>query len=201
MEFSLRFILYYFCLLPLHTVSFSSPIDPTRPPEAKMTPPLESRVSSSTPVASTSTPSSPTDVRGDMEDHLVESSSSDKNLTDNSIKKTLPTSNPNRIHLPLAECRDLTLQLTVLVGHLCQHVLTALPWDQPSVGWASDATLRRTGALILQNLLRLARATRLDLETCIHKKMALNRQKYPVELCKVSWSMATTASGWTTGIL
>ena len=195
MELSLRSILCYIYLLPLSTLSFSSPIDPNHSPEAKMTPSIDSPPSSSTVASSPfilshSSPSSPTDVRGAMDNHQLDSI----NKTTKSTETTLSSSKPDQINLPLAECRSLILQLTVLVGSLCQHVLTAVPLDQPSVGWEADATFRRSGALVLQNLLRLTKATQLDLETCIHKKMTLNRQKYPVDLCKVRVVLTRTSA-------
>eukprot|EP00977_Amphora_coffeiformis_P014366 scaffold3988_cov162-Amphora_coffeaeformis.AAC.3 len=184
MQLSLRSILCYICLLPLYTLSLSSPIDPNRWSEAKMTPPIESPPSStaasSSPIFSHISPSSPTDVRGAMDDLTLDSSNKNKKQSET----ILSSQNHDKVELPVAECRSLILQLTVLVGNLCHHVLTAVPLDQPFVGWKADATFRRSGALILQNLLLLTRATHLDLETCIHKKMSLNRKKYPVDLCK-----------------
>ena len=116
-----------------------------------------------------------------MDDHQLDSS----NTTQKQSETKLCSSKQDEINLPIAECRSLILQLNVLVGNLCQHVLTAVPLDQPFIGWEADANLRRSGALVLKNLLHLATATQLDLETCIHKKMSLNRKKYPVDLCKV----------------
>jgi hypothetical protein len=90
------------------------------------------------------------------------------------------------LRLPLSECRSVVIQLTLLVGNLCQLVLNRVPLDGAAALYVACPEVRRGSAALLQKLLQLSVISGLDLETCIHKKMELNRKKYPVALCKVS---------------
>ena len=91
--------------------------------------------------------------------------------------------------LPLGQCRSMVLQLSALVGSLCQDVLQTLPLDRPGVCIVADSCLRRDGAAIMRVLLDLSRLSAINLEECIETKMVLNRMKYPAALCKVSVSI------------
>ena len=167
-------------LSPQQILSFSIPLDSNRDNKMANIDTAPSTASASHSNA-THTPASPTDVRQAFSAEAAEAHN-----------KTLQSDGESSITLPLAKCRSLILELTVLVGNLSQIVLTSLPLDQPpsapsDAPYRANAPLRQSAAIVLRQLWRIATAANLDLETCIHKKMALNRQKYPVNLCKVSW--------------
>jgi hypothetical protein len=80
------------------------------------------------------------------------------------------------------ECRTLLLQLPLHVGHLCQAILV------------DDSSSLEPMAQLICGLLQLAHVSNIDLRQAMHHKMALNRKKYPVEICKVRIFYTTIAS-------
>lgn len=126
-----------------------------------------------------SDPASPNDVRMDI---MHQSPVADKGS--DALIDSGDDDIDSKIRLPLVQCRNLIFELGGLSGDLCR-IAASLPVDT-SNPFEASVQLRQCFALILWHLLRLCLLTQLDMETCIHKKLELNRQKYPVELCKVS---------------
>ena len=81
--------------------------------------------------------------------------------------------------LCVEKCRDIILDLMHPMNRLCQAVRTANHASVPSED-ALDAM-----AQLFSGLLLLAKTMGVNLRDAIHHKMDLNKQKYPVKLCKV----------------
>lgn len=128
----------------------------------------------------TSNPPSPDDVA-----HMdILDSSPTSNQGSHKRKGDSDDADEEKIRLPLVESRNLIFQLGGFSGDLCKLAFS-FPL-QSKAPFLADSELRQCCALLLWHLLRLSVLCRLDIETCIHKKMDLNRKKYPVDLCKVS---------------
>jgi hypothetical protein len=89
--------------------------------------------------------------------------------------------------------RSCILQVGVSAGRLCgvanTHMLDNNPKQQQPPPQSSDkATVVLVLAMseLLQDLLRTSQSLKLNIIVAIHNKLALNKKKYPVELCKVS---------------
>ena len=87
-----------------------------------------------------------------------------------------------------ADCRTLVLELTVMVGEICNLVLQTVPYDKIGSTHVGSSKLCQVSAAIISTLHCLCQSTGLALEQCIWKKIALNKLKYPVSLCKVRTS-------------
>ena len=137
--------------------------------------------------------SSPTGVRSfPMSEHRNEdekrSTSGITNVVTTKPTKIKATNEDADSRLPplhVRRCRDVILDLSVPMSHLCQAVRAS---SSRSSGIAIEACLDPM-AKIFCGLLLLADTSDISFRDAIYHKMTLNKQKYPVELCKVCISL------------
>jgi len=82
------------------------------------------------------------------------------------------------------------LRLGSKIGSLCTEIVSHAPLDDDCSAsfWSTSSPGREkiyiAIAAVFANLVTLSNVCDLDLQTCILKKIELNRKKYPVEQCK-----------------
>jgi hypothetical protein len=123
-------------------------------------------------------------------------SNQDDNMTDQSNQETPDHGNSSLCNLTVAldGPRDHILMIGAWAGQVSQLILASTRVRKGSDATTStnvlisEQTLKLSRILshVIQTLQELASCLSLCLTTCIKHKIALNRRKYPVELCKVS---------------